>query len=501
MHKRAFGIVLSYANTILNAILGLFLSSFLVRILGNAEYGLYQTMASFVNNLVMLEFGVGTVMTRNISMCRKEAMSHSDLLREISTIGTITWVLSLLICLAAAIFYISVETMYCSVLTLKQINYGKNIFLILAAHLVLSFVGQTLNGYILGCEDYTFSNFLTLIRTILRTILIVCIVYRWKLSIVIALVDFAITATALVITYGYARKKHGFKYRWSMFDWKIFRSIYPICFAIFLQGIVNQANTNVDKFVIGMAIGPESVTLYSIALYIFSLFSTSTTIPISMYLPGVAKQIQSGISGKDLLVYLVQPCRLVVLVGGTILFGFFVLGQDFITLFYGQDMCQAWTIAIIIMVPMYVNMANGILVNVLDVYNKRLIRSYVLLGTTVLNIILTVWWITERGMIGAAIATAIATTLGQVVIMNYYYYRFLGIDIFFMFKETFKGIGLCLILATACSFGVVYFVKNSVIALVCGGLAFVITEVILLFLFGLNHSEKAFILGAIKKKR
>jgi len=268
-----------------------------------------------------------------------------------------------------------------------------------------------------------------------------------------------------------------------------------------MQTIVNQANSNVDKFVIGISLGPESVSLYSIALYVYSLFSTATTIPISMYLPEVAKHIQSGISGKHLVDTLVEPCRLVVLVGGTVLFGFCAIGKEFIALFYGSSKLEAWAISLIIMIPMFINMANGILINVLDVYNKRIVRSYVLLGTTVLNIVLTVWWISSYGMLGAAVATAICTFLGHVVIMNIYYYRVLKIDIFYLFRKAFAGTIPCLTVALLLAALVSHFISSYFFAFLLGGFVFVLTEFVSLYFWGFNQYEKAMIHEFLRRKK
>ena len=101
--------------------------------------------------------------------------------------------------------------------------------------------------------------------------------------------------------------------------------------------------------------------------------------------------------------------------------GFFAIGRQFICLVYGSSKQEAWIYALIIIVPMFINMTNGILVNVLNVTNKRLARSLILIGTTALNIVLTWFFIDWIGIIGAVIATAISTLLGQVILMNIYY--------------------------------------------------------------------------------
>lgn len=82
-----------------------------------------------------------------------------------------------------------------------------------------------------------------------------------------------------------------------------------------------------------------------------------------------------------------------------------------------------------------INMSNGILINVLDALNKRMVRSYVLVFTTIANIILTVVWIDILGIIGACIATAVCTLVGQVTMMNVYYSKKLNIKVMYLYKK------------------------------------------------------------------
>ena len=117
--------------------------------------------------------------------------------------------------------------------------------------------------------------------------------------------------------------------------------------AIFIQCIVNQANNNIDKFILGIRLNPESVSIYSVGLYIYSIFSSLTTIPISMYAPQTVKEIERGTSGRKLEDFLIQPSRLIVLVGGTLLFGFVAVGREFITLVYGAEYTVAWVVALL----------------------------------------------------------------------------------------------------------------------------------------------------------
>lgn len=493
MKSRNKGIVLAYAGNITNMVAGLFLSSFLLRMLGDTEYGVYQTIASFANYLVLLEFGTGTVMTRNISMCRGKQASAQELQANISTIWTITNVLAVLIAIVSVVFYRSIGMIYASSLTAGQIQEAGDIFIFVTIHLILSFYIQTFSGIALGHEHYTYSSALNLIRTGTRTVMLIVLIFIWREGVVIAATDAFLSGVILVFSLIYCRKKFQLSLRFRDFRFSIFRSSFPMCFAIFLQSIVNQANNNVDKFIIGIKLSPEMVSLYSVALFVFSVFSSLTTVPISLYAPQVAKEISAGAAAKDLAEKLVPAVRLTAIVGGAVLFGFIGIGQQFITLLYGRQYLQAWIIAIILMAPMYLNMVVGVLVNVLDALNKRMVRSAVLMGTTMCNILLTIFWLDRWGVVGAALATCVTTFAGQVFLMGAYYSKVLKLPIFYLYRRAFSGILPSLVLGCAAGFTVGFLVENEWLSFLAGGVVFVAVTLGIYILFGATAGERTVI--------
>ena len=440
MKNRSIGIVLSYLNTGMDMVCGLFLSSFLLRMLGDTEYGIYQTIASFANYLILLEFGTGTVMTRNISMCRGGGAEREEIQRNVTSIWMLAWILAAVIAAVAAVFYLSIDSIYAATLDLAQRAHAKNIFLLVTVYLLCSFLMQTLNGVILAYEHYRFGAVQKICRTVLRTGLLVGLVSMNRSSAVIACVDAVLSAVLLIVSAGYVLKNFHIRLRPGKMNAAVVRTALPLAAALFLQTIVNQANNNVDKFLIGIMLSPQSVSLYSVAMYIYSIFSSLTTIPISMYAPSVGKWMQQKTQTTQLEKHLVAPCRMVAFTGGMIYFGFIAMGRPFVELVYGDKYAQAWIIAVIVMTPMYLNMINGVLINVLDALNKRMVRSVALIATTAANIALTVIWLKLWGVVGAALATALCTFLGQVLIMNVYYHKKLKINVLYLFREALRGI-------------------------------------------------------------
>ncbi|SDA11319.1 Membrane protein involved in the export of O-antigen and teichoic acid [Ruminococcus sp. YE71] len=489
MKNRSVGISLQYVNTILNMICGLFLSAYLLRSLGQTEYGLYQTISSFVNYLVLLEFGTGTVITRNIAACRARN-DHDGIQKNVSTIWCITCILSGLILLVGIIIEFFLDEIYAKTLSFEQIQYGKQIYLIMLIYLLFSFFSNSFNGVLLGYEKYKIQPIISLIRVIVRTLLLISVIIFVRKSIMIAIIDLILTIIMDVFLVFYCHKETNVRFNFKYFDKSIFYKSMPLATAIFIQALVNQANNNVDKFVIGIKIGPDDVAVYSVGLYVYGIFSSMTSIPISLYGPQVVKEINKGKTPNDVSSELIQGARIIVLIGGTILFGFFAVGKQFISIVYGDTYLLAWKIALIIMVPMLINMSNGIMINILDATDKRIARSGFLLITTIANIFLTVLWISKYGIVGACVATAVCTFIGQIVLMDIYYFRVLKIEVLSFKLKSFKGIFVCQIIASIFAYLVGKIITNAFLSFFAGGLMYIVFFSFLFYFFGTNELEK-----------
>lgn len=501
MRNRNKGIILSYVNKIVSMLCGLFLSSFYLRSLGAIEYGIYQTIASFANYLVLLEFGMGNVITRNISVCRGRGADDEEIARNASTVWTLTWMLSAVILVFSAVFYFSIPGLYSNSMSVEQIAYAQRMFIPITGYLIISFLIQTLDGLLLAYEEYSLASLRELVRTAAKTLILVLVLTFWRYVILIAAVDLLLSFVCLLGSYRFCVRKLGVRLKLGVCDRAIVRTSVSLCLAIFLQCLVNQANNNVDKFLIGIKMNPESVTLYSVGLYIFGIFSALTTIPVSMYAPRISQVVAQGKVGRALEADLVGPCRMTAMVGGLVLFGFIGVGRQFICLLYGEEYFLSWPIAIILMAPMYINMVNGVLVNVLDVLNKRMVRSVTLTLTTVANIILTVFWLDRWGVIGASAATALCTLIGQVLLMNLYYSKKLNIPVISLFGKSFRGILIYLVIGSIGALVIGRVLDNQFLSFILGGMAFAVISVGGFLLFGMTPEEKAAVLRIVSVRR
>lgn len=500
--QRSIGVLISYAGTVAGMLCGLVLSSFLLRTLGDSEYGLYQTISSFVMYLVLLQFGTGTVMARNISVClnqsdEKDVKGRID--RNYSTIWIISLILSAVMLAAGLVFYFSLGNIYSKTMTEDQIAYAKSILLILLSYLIVNYLTQNISGFLLACEEYVFSNLLNLIKVLSRTVILIVVISFFRYAIFIAVVDLTLTLIVFILSIAYVQGKYKPKLSFRLFDKSVFVSSVPMCVALLLQALTNQANNNVDKFVIGVMMNMESVALYSVVQFIFTSFSSLATVPVSLFLPEISKNMTRGLSPRKFTNTLISPCRLTVVICGSILCGFFAVGSQFISVVYGESKTDAWLYTLIILIPMFVNMSNAVIINVMDIANKRLVRSLILLGTTILNIIMTVFLINIWGIIGAVIATAVSLIIGNIIIMNVYYKKVMHINVMHLFKSAYAGLLPFQIIAGIVAFLAAKFISNQLIGLLAGGALYLLLSFGLIYIFGLKKEEKAWVTNKIKR--
>ncbi len=498
LNNRRTGLVLSYTSTVLNMVCGLLLSSVLLRTLGDFEYGLYQTVYAFANYLVIFEFGMGTVLCRNLLLAQ-QSNDPEERKRITATVWYITVILSALILAIGAIFYANMDNIYAKTVPADRMADARGLFAILLVYMLVSFFTQTLSGTYLGNENYNIGSIINIAKTVSRAVILVVAVHAFRHSAVIALVDVAVSVCVLAFTLVYVRRTYGFSFDVRRFDGRVLKTSLPLCLALLVQAIVNQAGGGVAKFIISIRMSMEAVSLYSVSVYICNLFASLTTVPVTVYRPRIAQTVNGGADGQALTDVLVAPGRLVALVGGTVLFGFAAVGRPFIRIVYGDAYELSHAVALLMLLPAFVSMTGESATNALDMVNKRHVRSLILLFTTVLNIGLTVLLVGKWGVLGAAVASVVSTLLGQVLISNIYYRRALSLRMLQLYAASWRGIVPAEILAMLVGGSIGYLIPHAYLSLVCGGLAFVAAEFGFLFLFGWNDREKRQVKHLLRK--
>ena len=498
--ERKKGVLLSYVSSLLLIAVNIFITPFLIRSLGDAEYGVYQMMASFGGYLVLMNFGTGTVMARFVS----EFLSKKDKQGErnfIATCFVITACLVTLIAVASVVMFSFIDEIYKGSLNALQLQKAKMLFVIIAVNMIINMIWQAFQGIVTAYEKFVFNNSLSIVRTVLKAGLLLLIFLFFTDSLAIALVDLFISLVFLVgysiYTFGVLKVRPKF----YKFDKPVFLSAGFLALAVMLQAVVNQVNLHVDTTILGIMVSPERVTTYSVAMQIFQVFTSLSTAAVFIYLPKFTKLVSSGeTSGKVLCEHIIPPSRVQTLVSGAITFGFFICGRDFIYMWMGEGYEFSWYVGIIIMIPTFFVYTNSVIEAVLDAMKKRMVKSVVLAVSALVNVFISIVLVYFLGEVGAPLGTAITTVAGSLIVLNLYYRKAIGLSLRELFFGIFKGILPCLLIATAVSLPLFILIPVSVWGLFVKGGVFVAVLFAALMIFGFNKEEKDIVVKFLKGK-
>jgi len=194
---------------------------------------------------------------------------------------------------------------------------------------------------------------------------------------------------------------------------------------------------------------------------------------------------------------LIRIGRLQLVVLGLFLLGFSIFGKEFISLWAGQEYIDAWLIAVILMTPNTIPLIQQFAVSILQAKNLHGFRSVLYLIIAIVNVLVSIPLAVNYGGIGSAIGTAMALIVGNIIIINLYYYYKVGLEIPRFFKELSKGMFLSMTLSALFGGLLLLIPIGSWAGLFVKCMIFCLIYTLIMWGYGFNAQEKNLVLGPL----
>lgn len=484
-----WGIILSYLLILLNTLFGFLVTPYMIGCLGESEYGVYKTISSLSSALMVLDFGIGSTVMRFVAKFR--ASEDVDCIPNYIAMSLLqATAMSGLVLIIGAVVFFSIKPMYIKTFSSVELSEAQLLFCILLFNMILHVFENVINGVITGSNRFVFGNGIKVIRLILRTAMIVCILTVYASAIVLALIDLFITIVTMVVEYVYTAKTLKIKPRYSRWDRSLFLESGKYMLLMFLTSVAIQINNNLDNVIIGAISGPALVTVYSMGLLIFGMYESFSTSISAIILPTVTDLLKRDEDGEKIQSLIIKVGRIQFLLLGAVVVGFACIGKSFINIWLGKRYEDVYIISLILMVPSLFELCVNVCLAILRAKNKLVFRTCILCISTLLNASVTILAVKYWSYIGAAIGTALSFILGSVFVMNLFYYKELHLPMIKIYIEIMRGILPCLIASGTLLFVVSRYIAGGWLELVINIIVFCIVYGILLMLFGLSTEEK-----------
>ena len=425
--QRRLGAILGYVSFLIRITTQLLFVPIMLRILGQSEYGVYQLVASIISYLGLLNFGFGGSYLRFYSQCK------DDLDRVKKLNGTYITVFSIFALIALAVgmvICLNTATILGSKLSFEEIGLAKTLLLILTINMALTFPISVFSAIVSSREAFVFQKVVEIINNIANPFLAILVLIMGKGSIGLVCVTTFSTVLTGIVNIWYVKKvlKVGFVFK--SIETKLIKQIAIFSFFVFLNSIIDQVNWNIDNYLLGRMAGTIAIAVYSIGAQINTIYMRLSDMLAAVMAPKVNRIVANDNNPlMQINPLFIQVGRYQAFIVIAIVIGFAVLGKDFIYLWAGNDYCEAYSITLLLIVPAAIPLMQSLGLDVQRALNKHKVRSIVYAGLSIANVLISIPFIRKMGAVGAAIGTAIALLIGNGLIMNIIYKRYIGLDI------------------------------------------------------------------------
>ena len=465
--ERRNGVVLSYCSIAIRNVAALLLIPFIINHLGVSDYGIYSLVSALAGYLIVLEFGLANTTIRFLSVYK----ANNDKVKEaefISSIITIYGALALFVGGVGLIVWYKLPDIFSYSLSAAEITLLESAFLVLLVNVVITLMSNSLTGIISSYQRFRFQKTTEILVFIARCISVVMCLESGFGVLTIVIIDTVTNLLHSVIRFIYIRRNIDIHFQAKLADKATLKEIFVYASFIALNVIVNQINWRVDNLIIGTLTNSKTLGIFNIgSQLIFSFIAFASAIS-NIFTPKIVQMVKQDVAPTVLMAQLGTIGRYQMMVLGYIFVIFAVFGELFIHLFVGAEFSEAFLVALIPMVPFIFVLAQSSTNAVLQALNKHKVRSLLLLATALANVVISIILVKKLGMIGAVWGTAIALVVGELLLVNIYLYRVVGLNMLNFYQQLLRYSMPVILISMPLAFALANYLSATWLGLILG---------------------------------
>ena len=426
--ERKIGIILSYVTLIATTVIQLVYTPFLIKMMGQSEYGLYSLVYSVIGYLTVLDLGFGnaiivyTTKFRSLKKYEEEKKLYGMFKIVFIIIGIIAFFLGI-------VLFFNVDNIFGNNMSFEEIKKMKIMMIILSFNLLITFIFSIYSSIITAYEKFTYQKVMAILNTILKPILMIPLLFLGYKSITMCFVVTLVNLIVLISNYIYCKIKLNIKIGYYGFDIALFKQVLSYSFWIFLTTIVDKVNWSVDQTILGIVSGTIAVSIYSVATDFNTMFINLSTAVSGVLLPKVTKMVANKATNKELTDEFIKVGRIQFYIMFLITSGFMLVGKEFIIWWVGKDFVEAYYVTLLLIIPAFFSLIQNLGLSIMQAKNKFKFKSLSTFIMSIFNIIISIILAKRYGAVGAAAGTTVSLIICNIILINIYYYKVIKLNI------------------------------------------------------------------------
>lgn len=428
---------MNYAIILLNTIVGLLYTPYMLRMMGKSEYGLYSLVASVISYLTILDLGLGNAVVRYTAKFRAEGKQREqyEMFGMFFVLYVIIGAVALLL---GSALYFNVDAMFGATMTVEELYKARIMILLLVFNLAFTFPMSIFGSIITAYEHFVFPRAVSIIRILLNTGVMICLLYMGYRAVAMVVVQTVFNVATLLLNYIYCKRYLKIRIFFRRFRWGFLQEVAIYSFWIFLNVIMDKVYWSTGQFVLGAVVGTAAVAVFAVAIQLQVMYMQFSTAISQLFLPKITGMVATNDDNRSISDLFIRTGRIQYIVMALVLSGFIVFGRQFIVLWAGAGYEDAYIICLLFFFSLLIPMIQNLGITILQARNQMKFRSLLYIFIAMAALAFQIVLARRYGGVGCAIAVSGALLLGQGLIMNIYYSKRQGIDIGRFWKEIFR---------------------------------------------------------------
>ena len=496
------GIILNYILIVLTVISSIIVAPVLIGGMSNELYGIYTNVFSVLVLLIAADFGIGTVVIRNVV----KYISRND---KESLENYMFWMFWVYVFFAGVIFVLCMTAFF---LTPYLFNFSgdkmkmyKYMFLLMSLNCTALFIQNYLFSIITGYGKMIFTRACNIVKVVLRTvffILIASYVTKPPLFSLLFLVDIILCVLIIFAFYIYI-KKQNIKIKYHFFNKSlIFKNMRDMLY-LYIMPLSENSYWMICSTVIILVMGSEWSAVFAISATFCQIFSQLATTLSYFKMPECSDIWFKRKNNDEFNSFVNESGKIQTAFLGLILVCFIAFGRTFLYIWMGNvwsahDINLAFTIALLMLVSFFFPYSQSMLEIASYAQNKYLGRAVILVLSTAFNTIFLWFGLKTFGLIGAGYAVVASTIIFRFILMNIYFHR-IGLGVKSYIYNINVKILPTLLITTGIGAGALIFMYDSMQVQIAAGIVSTMIYLILIYMLYLSDNQKNAIRNMVKR--
>lgn len=434
-NQRRIGAVLSYINIIAKNLVTFLYTPLLLRLVGQADYGLFQMTNSVMLSLSLLSMGFSSAYVKFYI-----SYKVNDDYKQIRKLNALYLLLfgfiSLIAFVIGIVLVFNVGDIFGRSLDTREINIMKYLMSIMVVDVAVTFISSVFDSNIIVNERFIFQQSRQLMQTFLVPMICIPMIFMGLGVISIELTQLIVTTIFLLLNINYCIKKLDMHFDFTHLEISLLKELGAFSFFIFLNQIVDLVNNNMPNFVLGIFQGAKMVATFSLAIQIKNMFFMLSTSVSSMFVPKINELVNMHESKTELTDLMIKVGRIQMSILFFVLGGFIVVGKYFVYIWAGKQNMDAYFLVILMILPSIIPLSQNLGIEIQKAMNKHIFRSITYVIFAVVNILITILGSIRFGLIGASMGFVVSVLCANGLLMNWYYSKKMHLEIKRYWRKT-----------------------------------------------------------------